>query len=116
MLFRAGTVRDTNQKKEFLGCFFSCIFLCSYKDYFQLSTFHDCSLRRPLAFAVSHLQDLGLGIFAGEKSCEKQFICKHSGKKKKKINHHKANINKLDFLDVTVYEEGPTWGTDTSAE
>ena len=55
VLFHSGTVRDTNQKKEFLACLFSYIFLSTYSDCFQAYTFQDCFLRRPLTSAVPQL-------------------------------------------------------------
>lgn len=78
VLFHTGTVRDTNQKKDFLACFFSCTFFFTYNAYFQTYVFHDCFLCQSLTSAISHLQNVELWIFAWEKNSKKQFICKHS--------------------------------------
>lgn len=51
-------------EKVFLACFFPCVFLCTYNDYFQPYTFCDCFLCHSLTSATSHLQNLELGIFA----------------------------------------------------
>lgn len=78
VLFHTGTVRDTNQKKDFLARFFSCTFLFTYNAYFQTYVFHDCFLCQSLTFAISYLQNVELWMFAWEKNSKKLFICKHS--------------------------------------